>query len=110
MTLIINRFPIYEHYLFLICDISPLDLVEDLLGAVYGLPGEPVQPGEHAVPGLAGEVPGAHYAPVILPDGLVQEHARPLPGPELGLPDELDAAGLDAVHVHVHADDEGVGI
>ena len=91
-------------------DLLPLDLVEDLLGPVDGLPGEPVQPGEHAVSGLAGEVPRAHHTSVILPDGLVQEHAGPLPRPELGLPDELDAAGLDAVHVHVHADDEGVRV
>ena len=85
---------------------SPPALVEDLVCALYGLPGESVEPGEDAVPGLAGEVAGAHHAAVVLADGLVQEHARPLPGPELGLPDELDAAGLDTVHVHVHADDE----
>ena len=88
----------------------PFDLVEDLLSAIYGLPGESVQAGEDAVPGLTGEVPRTHHTPVILPNRLIKEHASPLPRPELGLPDELDAARLDAVHVDIHADDEGIRV
>ena len=46
----------------------------------------------------------------VLTYGFVQEDPGPLPGPELGLADKLNAAGLHAVHVDPHADDEGVGV
>ena len=46
----------------------------------------------------------------VLTYWFVQEDTGPLPGPKLGLADKLNAAGLHAVHVDPHADDEGVGV
>ena len=60
--------------------------------------------------GLAGEVSGGHHAPVILPDGFVQEDPGPVSGPELCVTDELDSAWLHAVHEDSLADDERVRV
>ena len=59
---------------------------------------------------LAGEVSGGHHTPVILPDGFVQEHSGPVPGPELCVTDELNSARLDSVHEDSLADDKRVRV
>ena len=89
---------------------SPFALIQDLVRPLYWLPGQPVEPREDPVSGLAGEVSGGHHTPVILPDGLVQEDPGPLPGPELCVTDELNSARLHAVHEDSLADDEGVRV
>ena len=50
---------------------SPFALIQNLVSSIYGFSGESVETGEDPVPGLAGEVPGGHHAPVVLPDGFV---------------------------------------
>ena len=54
---------------FQLCPLSfclalPPALVEYLCGALYRLPGQAVQPAEHAVPRLAREVSGVHHLQV----------------------------------------------